>query len=66
MPSFYQDVVTDLSLRRVLALACVLREPGVSIEHLALGPDMVTVGPKETLSPKMEPIAAFLETSFKQ
>jgi hypothetical protein len=64
VPGVYQDVVTDLSLNQVSALACVLQEPGLSIESLALGPDMVTVGPDETLSPNMERIAAFLETSF--
>jgi hypothetical protein len=38
----------------------------VSIEHLALDQDMVTVGPKETLSPNMAPVTAFLATSFIQ
>jgi hypothetical protein len=64
VPRFYQDIVTDLSLRQVSALACVLQAPDVSVEHLALGPEMVTVGPDETLSPKMDLIAAFLDTSF--
>jgi hypothetical protein len=63
---FYQDVVTDLSLRQALSLACVLQMPDVSIEHLALEPDMVTVGPENALTPKMEQIMAFLEASFIQ
>jgi LCP family protein required for cell wall assembly len=63
---FYQDVVTDLSLSQISSLACVLQTPDVPIEHLALAPDMVTVGPGEMLSPKLEPIMAFLETSFIQ
>jgi len=63
---FYQDVVTDLSLNQVFTLACVLQTADVSIEQLALGPEMVTVGAEETLSPKMELIMAFLETSFLQ
>jgi anionic cell wall polymer biosynthesis LytR-Cps2A-Psr (LCP) family protein len=63
---FYQDVVTDLSLSQIFTLACVQQTQDVSIEHLALGPEMVTVGggPKEMLHPKMELIMAFLETSF--
>jgi hypothetical protein len=66
VPRFYQDVVTDLSLRQVFALACILQAPGVSIEYLALEPDMVTEGANQILYPDMEKILAFLDTSFKQ
>jgi len=66
IPRFYQDVVTDLGLRQVLALACALQAPDVSIEHLALEPDMVTVEPDNVLTPNVEEIVAFLETSFLQ
>ena len=66
VPRFYQDVVTDLSLRQVVALACALQAPGASIEYLSLAPDMVTVGPDNVLTPKMDEIKAFLETSFMQ
>ena len=63
---FYQDVVTDLSLNQISTLACVLESEDVWIEQLALGPEMVSVGPDQMLRPKMELVMAFLETSFIQ
>jgi hypothetical protein len=66
VPRFYQDVVTDLSLAQVFALACVLQAPEASVEFLALEPGMVTEGPNQILVPNMEAIMAFLETEFNQ
>ena len=64
VPQFYYDVVSDLSLKQILSLTCVLQESDVSIEHLSLAPDVVTAGPDHVLTPNMEEITSFLETSF--
>jgi hypothetical protein len=66
VPQFYYDAVSDLSLKQVLSLACLLQGPDLSIEHLSLAPGMVTVGPDHVLTPDMEEITSFLESSFIQ
>jgi anionic cell wall polymer biosynthesis LytR-Cps2A-Psr (LCP) family protein len=63
---FHQDVVTDLGLNQVLALACLLQEPDVSIEHLELGADLVTPGEGNILLPETDQIGVYLETAFLQ
>jgi hypothetical protein len=63
---FYYDVVTDLGLSQALSLACVLQAQEASIEYLALAPDMVIAEPEKVLTPKMDEIMTFLETSFIQ
>ena len=63
---FYQDVVTDLNLGQVLAMGCLLGHPDVSVEHLALSPDLVTPAGDNILLPKTDQIAAYLETAFGQ
>jgi len=63
---FHQDVVTDLGLSQVLALACLLQEPDVSIEYLELGADLVTPGEGNILLPETDRIVAYLETEFLQ
>jgi hypothetical protein len=63
---FHQDVVTDLGLGQILALACILQEPDLSIEHLELDPALVTPGEGNILLPKTDQIIAYLETEFVQ
>ena len=59
-------MVTDLGLSQVLALACLLQEPDVSIEYLELGADLVTPGEGNILLPETDRIVAYLETEFLQ
>lgn len=63
---FHQDVVTDLGLGQILALACVLQEPDLSIEYLELDSALVTPGEGNILLPKTDRLIAYLEMEFVQ
>jgi LCP family protein required for cell wall assembly len=65
----YNDVVTDLGLGQVLALACAVWTSDmsdISIEYLSLAPESVTTAPGNVLEPNVGEISAFLATSFTQ
>jgi anionic cell wall polymer biosynthesis LytR-Cps2A-Psr (LCP) family protein len=63
---FHQDVVTDLGLSEVVVLACLAQEADVSIEHVALPPDLVTPGEGKVLMPKTDEVSVYLATALAQ
>jgi polyisoprenyl-teichoic acid--peptidoglycan teichoic acid transferase len=63
---YHQYVVTDLGLNHLLALACLLQEPGLSVEYLELTPDLFTPGEGKILFPKTDEIIQYIETEFVQ
>lgn len=48
---FQQDVVTDLSPKQILDLACLMNQHGLVIRQLAVGPELLVSGSHQELLP---------------
>jgi LCP family protein required for cell wall assembly len=61
---FYADVVTDLTLGDTFTMACLARHDEVSVETLAIGPELVEPVEGQGLVPQMEELSAFLAAEW--
>jgi LCP family protein required for cell wall assembly len=57
---FQQDILTDLSVRNILDLACLMNQPGIQIQEEAVDPTLSSQGAGGELVPNTASVAQFI------
>ena len=62
--TLYSDILTDLSLKQILDVSCILKQPGLVYNQQVVGPDLV-VSASQGLLPRTNLGAYILQTAGK-